>query len=321
MSLTLTLKEKIKNGYLINKEEALSLLEEDVNTLAECANEIREHFCGNAFDICTITNGKSGKCSEDCKYCAQSAYYDTEIEEYDLLDCSTLEKEALSNWEKGILRYSVVTSGRTMTDLELEEICKSYKKIKSKYAVSLCASHGLLSYQQLLKLKEAGVTRYHNNLEASSNYFPKICTTHSFTDKVNTIQAAQKAGLEVCSGIIMGLGERMEDRIDVMLEIRSLGVKSIPLNILRAIKGTPLENMPVLSGDEIKRSVAIFRFLVPNAALRLAGGRGLMNDKGKAVFLAGSNAAISGDMLTTDGISIEYDLAMLKELGFEIRKI
>ena len=315
------IKNKILNGFQINKEDAMQLISADLEKLSTASNELRQHFCGNAFDICTIINGKNGKCSENCKFCAQSAHYKVSIEEYPLLDCKSLLKEAIYNRDKGILRYSVVTSGKNLVEDELESVCNSYSKIRKNCDISLCASHGLLSIEQLLKLKNAGVRRYHNNLETSRRNFPNICTTHTYDDKINTIKAAQKAGLEVCSGGIIGLGETMEDRIDMALDIRGLGIKSVPVNILSPIPETPYGKLPVLTTDEVRKTVAIFRFILPDAAIRLAGGRNLLADKGRSLFLSGANAAISGDMLTTSGIIISDDMRMIKELKFEVKML
>ena len=315
------IKNKILNGFQINKEDAMQLISADLDKLSTASNELRQHFCGNAFDICTIINGKNGKCSENCKFCAQSAHYKVSIEEHPLLDCKNLLKEAIYNRDKGILRYSVVTSGKNLVEDELESVCNSYSKIRKNCDISLCASHGLLSIEQLLKLKNAGVRRYHNNLETSRRNFPNICTTHTYDDKINTIKAAQKAGLEVCSGGIIGLGETMEDRIDMALDIRGLDIKSVPVNILSPIPETPYGKLPVLTADEVRKTVAIFRFILPDAAIRLAGGRNLIADKGRSLFLSGANAAISGDMLTTSGIIISDDMRMIKELKFEVKML
>lgn len=321
MNLSNKLKEKILNGSLLEKSEIISLLTEPIIELSKAANEIRDFFCGNSFDICTIINGKSGRCPENCKYCAQSIHFKTDIEEYPLLDSKRILDEAKHNENKGVLRYSIVTSGKKLSQKDLNDVCKSYKLIKENSNISLCASHGLLCYEDFIKLKKAGVSRYHNNLETSRNFFHNICTTHSYEEKIETIKAAQKAGLEVCSGGILGLGESMEDRIDMALEIRSLGIKSIPVNILNPIKGTPLENSKVLSYDEIKRTIAIFRFIIPYGAIRLAGGRGLLHDKRKSLFECGANATITGDMLTTAGITINEDMSIIKELNYEVTKI
>lgn len=312
------LKEKVLNGKLIGKEEALFLAKEaPLKELTEAANEIRKHFCEDKFDICTIINGKSGKCSENCKFCAQSSFYDTHIKEYSLLNSKAIVKEAKYNDERGVLRFSIVTSGRKLSDKEIDSVCESIKEISKNTSVSVCGSFGLLSEEQYKKLKEAGLTRVHNNLETSRKNFKNICTTHTFDEKVQAIKNAKNAGLNICSGGIMGLGETMEDRIDMALELRELGVLSIPVNILNPIKGTPFENNKLLTNDEICRIVAVYRFLIPNGAIRLAGGRGLLQDKGESCFLSGANAAISGDMLTTSGITIKEDMNLLKKIGYK----
>lgn len=318
MSYIKELKNKILDGYEINKTEAMKLYDEPLKNLTEAADEIRQHFCGNKFDICTIINGKSGRCSEDCKYCAQSAYYKTNVETYPLLAAEPILREAQYNYDKGVLRFSVVTSGKALSDTEVDKLAKSLKEVHVKCPVKLCVSGGLLNEMQFKKLHEAGVERVHNNLESSRRHFPQVCTTHSFADKVNAIKAAQKAGMEVCSGGIMGIGETMEDRVDMALELRKLGVNSVPVNILNPIAGTPYEHNQRLSDEEILRIIAIYRFTLPKAFIRLAGGRGLLADKGRACFKAGANAAISGDMLTTNGISIDMDMKIINELGFTI---
>lgn len=314
------LKTRILNNELLGREEALLLTEAPLEELAEAADEIRTHFCGNAFDICTIINGKCGRCSEDCKYCAQSSHYHTSCEEsYPLLPTEELLEQARYNDKRGVLRYSIVTSGKYLSDKEVDKVCESIRTIREKTGIRVCVSFGLLKESQFKKIKEAGASRVHCNLESSSRYFPQVCTTHSFEEKVETLKAAKRAGLSICSGGIMGLGETMEDRIDMVLTARELGVTSIPVNLLNPIPGTPYENNPILTNDELCRIVAIFRFLIPDGMIRLAGGRGLLEDKGKRCFQSGANAAISGDMLTTSGITIETDMQMLKNLGYEVR--
>ena len=206
-----------------------------------------------------------------------------------------------------------------MSDEEVDAMCETVREIKEKVGILVCVSFGLLKEQQFRKLKEAGVTRVHNNLETSRRNFPNICTTHRFDDKVQAIRAAQSAGLSVCSGGIMGLGETTEDRIDMALTLRELGILSVPVNMLNPIPGTPLENNERLTKEEMQRIVAVYRFILPKASIRLAGGRGLLPDKGKSCFTSGANAAISGDMLTTAGITTKTDMALLKELGYEVK--
>jgi biotin synthase len=313
------LKNKILKGKYITKEEALSLCNQPLKYLGYAANEIREHFCGNKFDVCSIVNAKSGMCSEDCKYCAQSIYNRTEAQSYDLLEKDEIVKLAKYNSSKGILRFSIVTSGKKISNEELDQICDIITTIKTETSIKICTSLGLLNESQFAKLKDAGVTRIHNNLETSRNHFQNICTTHTYEDKIASIKAAKNVGLNVCSGGIMGMGENMEDRIDMAFELRDLDISSIPINILNPIKGTPLENNKILSNDELCRIVAIYRFILPNSYIRMAGGRGLLSDKGLKSFQSGSNAAISGDMLTTKGISIDYDMTMIKKLGYNTK--
>ena len=245
--MTKQIKDKIINGIDITYNEALSLINAPFDELLNCADEIREHFCKNIFDVCSIINAKSGRCSEDCKFCAQSAHYKTDIAEYPLLDKDKIVKEALYMAEKGVLRFSIVTSGKALTDKDVDIIAEVIKEIKSKSNISICASLGLLSASNFEKLKNAGLERVHNNLEASKNYFPKVCSTHTFEDKVNALKKAVSSGLSVCSGGIIGLGETMHDRIDLAFSLKELGIKSVPLNILSNIKGTPCEKKKKLS--------------------------------------------------------------------------
>ena len=319
MSIVRQLKEKVMPGEWIGKEEALQLAAAPLEELTEAADEIRRRYCGDTFDICTIINGKSGKCSEDCKFCAQSSRYHTGLKDtYPLLGTEELLKEAKYNADRGVLRYSIVTSGRCLSDREVEQLCDSIRRIKEETDIRICVSLGLLREEQFRRLKEAGADRVHCNLESSERYFPQVCTTHTYEEKTAAIQAAERAGLSVCSGGILGLGESMEDRIDMVLTVRNLGVRSIPVNVLNPIPGTPYEKNPVLSGEEILRCTAVFRFLIPDGLIRLAGGRGLMEDKGKQCFQSGVNAAISGDMLTTAGITVESDMEMIQSLGYKV---
>ncbi len=309
---------EVLNGKAITREEALFLYKQPLSELCESADKIRRHFCANRFDICTIVNAKSGSCSENCQFCAQSAHNHTGAATYPLLSKEEIVAQAKWNHEQGVLRYSLVTSGKRLSDREVDDMCEAVRDIKEKVGISVCVSFGLLKEAQFRKLKDAGVTRVHNNLETSRRNFPNICTTHTFDEKVQAIRAAQAAGLSVCSGGIMGLGETVEDRIDMALSLRELGIRSVPVNLLNPIPGTPLENNQKLTEEEMRRIVAVYRFILPKASIRLAGGRGLLPDKGKSCFTSGANAAISGDMLTTAGITTKTDMALLKELGYEV---
>ena len=321
MSFTEEMKDKILRGKWIGREEALRLAEEPLEELRQAADEIRRKVCGNGFDLCTIVNAKCGRCSEDCRYCAQSAHYRTACEEsYPLLSTQELLEDARRNAQQGVLRYSIVTSGRRLSEEEVEQACESIRRIRAEVPIEVCVSFGLLDEVQFRKIKSAGASRVHCNLESSARYFPSVCTTHTYEEKIRTLQEAKRAGLSICSGGILGLGETMEDRIDMVLTARELGVKSIPVNLLNPIPGTPYENRVPLDNEEACRCVALFRFLIPDASIRLAGGRGLLGDKGEACFLSGANAAISGDMLTTAGITVETDMELLRSSGFEVKR-
>ena len=312
---------RVIGGYLITREEALFLYKGDLVDLTRYADMIRDHFCGNQFDMCTIINGKSGLCSENCKFCAQSSHYNTGSKVYSLLSEEEILADAKKNADQGVMRYSIVTAGRSLSDGEVDRMCQIIRRIKEEVHISVCVSFGLLKEAQFRRLKEAGAERVHNNLEASENFFPSVCTSHSFSDKVQAIRAAQAAGLDVCSGGIMGLGEGIEDRIDMALSLRDLGIESIPVNMLNPIPGTPMEKHESLDEKEMQRIIAVYRFILPKAFIRLAGGRGLMSDKGKACFMSGANAAISGDMLTTAGITVDKDKKLLEELDYMIKPL
>lgn len=312
---------RVIGGYLITREEALFLYKEDLGDLTRYADMIRDHFCGNQFDMCTIINGKSGLCSENCKFCAQSSHYNTGSKVYSLLSEEEILADAKKNADQGVMRYSIVTAGRSLSDGEVDRMCQIIRRIKEEVHISVCVSFGLLKEDQFRRLKEAGAERVHNNLEASENFFPSVCTSHSFSDKVQAIRAAQAAGMDVCSGGIMGLGESIEDRIDMALSLRDLGIESIPVNMLNPIPGTPMEKYESLTVKEMQRIIAVYRFILPKAFIRLAGGRGMMDDKGKACFQSGANATISGDMLTTAGITVKKDLRLLEELDYRIKPL
>ncbi|CEQ11628.1 biotin synthase [[Clostridium] sordellii] len=310
--------ELIKNGYEIDKKEAIELLNLKTCELTKYANKLRNYFLGNQFDTCSIINGKSGRCSEDCKFCSQSSFHETDIEIYPLLETQKFIQDAKYHFEKGVKRYSIVTSGKKLNKEELDKICNSYKEIGKNVDIKICASHGLLSENELKKLRKSGVKRYHNNLETSRNFFNKICTTHTYDEKIETIKAAQRAGLEVCSGGILGLGETFIDRIDMAFELRDLNIKSIPINVLNYIEGTSIKIKDQMTEDEVLKTIAIFRFINPKSFIRLAGGRNVLTNYGEHAFKSGANATITGDLLTTCGNSIENDLNLVKSMGFEV---
>lgn len=309
--------ERIKRGERIDAMTARALYDEPLSELSAAADELRAYFCGAVFDICTIINARSGKCSENCKFCAQSSFYHTDAEEYPMLEVKELVDAAVSDASKGVLRYSIVTSGRKLRKVDVDQVCETVRAIHAQTDIQVCASIGLCTRDQFDAMKAAGLSRFHCNLETSRRFFPEVCTTHTYDEKIESLKAAQAAGLSLCCGGIMGLGETVEDRIDMAIDIRELGVRSVPVNFLNPIPGTPFEKNRILTDEERQRIVAVYRFINPDAAIRLAGGRGLMADKGRDCFTAGANAVISGDMLTTAGYSIETDMALIADLGYE----
>ena len=308
--------EKIIQGDRLKLSDDLNfLLESQLEDLQEGAQLIQKNFRGNHIDLCTIINGKSGRCGENCKYCAQSACHKTGVEEYNFLPAEEILSAALANEKAGVNKFSIVTSGRALSGADFDKAIDAYKLLRENLKIDLCASHGILNAEQLKKLREVGVKNYHHNIETSRRFFPQICTSHTFDDRIKTIKLAQAAGLNVCSGGIIGMGETWQDRIEMAFELSELKINSIPLNALMAVKGTALENLPPLKPEEILRTVAIFRFINPAADIRLAAGRKILPDKGASAFLNGASASITGNMLTTSGTTIEGDLKILEQLG------
>lgn len=314
------LEKKIIALEEINEEDALGLIDAPLEELCASANRIRQHFCGDAFEICSIINAKSGRCSENCKFCSQSSHYKSDVESYPLMDPDKILETAIRDDRAGVQRFSAVTSGRKLSKDELNQLSEAIQKVKQNTELKVCASCGLLSKNDLKQLQKAGLSRYHNNVESSEQFFETVCSTHTMDDKIKTISAANDLGIEICSGGIFGLGESWEDRVSMAFLVKRLNAKSIPINLLNPIPGTPFEKNRILSVNEMRRICAIFRFVNPSAFIRLAGGRGLMEDKGRSCLLSGANAVISGEMLTTSGINIESDLKMIEELGYRIEK-
>lgn len=312
--------KSILDGRDISYTQSLKLINIENNDLISIkallkgADEIREKYNGNKVDLCSIMNGKSGKCSEDCKFCAQSDYYNTKISEYGLINYEEIYKRAKEMYVKGIDRFSIVTSGKSLTTNEFEEIIKIYSELKENIDLNICASHGVVSYKEAMKLKQSGVNMYHHNIETSENHYKNICTTHSYNERINTIKNIQRAGMEVCCGVIIGMGENIKDRIDMMFEIKKLNVSSIPVNLLNSIKGTPLENLDTLKPMEILKTIAVYRYIVPKAHIRYAGGRNILKDSQVLGLRGGVNAMLVGDYLTTIGSDIENDNKIIKSL-------
>ena len=318
--MIVALKQKALNAEKITQQEAEELSRvADKEALYAAANEIRQFFCNNTMDLCSITNARSGKCTEDCKWCSQSAHHETQIEEYEMVDKDQAVAEALSNGRQGVARHSLVTSGRAVSDKTLDDLIAIYKEIGQQSPMGLCASLGLVTEDQLLRLKNEGnVGHYHCNLETAPSYFSKLVSTHTIEEKMETIQTAQKVGLNVCSGGIIGMGESMEQRIELAVLLRELNIKSIPINILQPISGTPLQDTHPLSEEEILTTIAVFRFINPTAHLRFAGGRMQIKAFQHKALKAALSAAITGDYLTSTGSNIQDDINDFTHAGFTI---
>lgn len=315
------LKDKVLAGGELTEAEAMGLAaldEAGIDELIEAAAEVTRRFFNREFDSCSIINARSGRCPENCKWCAQSAHYKTSASVYPLVDRKTCMDAADMNRRHGIRRFSLVTSGRAMSGKDLDTACSYFEQLREEGGLHLCASMGLLDRESLEKLYKAGCTRYHCNLETAPSHFPALCSTHSLDDKLKTIRLAREVGMEVCSGGIIGMGETREQRIEFALALREIAPDSIPVNVLQPIPGTPLQDSEPLSQREILLTVAIFRMIHPRAVLRFAGGRAQMSrDTQRRAMEIAVNGAIMGDMLTTIGSQVADDKKLIAECGYD----
>ena len=289
------------------------------DALAAAADRIARHYHGDRFDLCAVTSVKGGRCSENCAFCPQSRISSAEINCFSFRSPEEIVRAAKARaCPPGVRRFGLVSVGRQPTGREVAIACEAVRRIRSETSLLPCVSLGLLRPGQLAQLKEAGVVRLHNNLETSRGFFPRVCTSHAYDEKIAVIRAAKELGFEICSGGLFGMGESWEDRVDLALTLRELGVDSVPVNLLNPAAGTPLAGRSPLPPEEAVRIAALFRFLIPNARIRLAAGRPYLPDTGLSVFRSGANASITGDMLTVKGISMEEDLRNIRSLGFTL---
>lgn len=296
--------------------EASALIRYNESELFDAATQIREAHFGNQIQLCAIINAKSGKCDMDCTFCSQSGRASTEIEEYSFMPPAELASHMDDILENHDCRCSVVTSGGKLSGAELRAL---FETTKSRGSAPLCASLGRLTQEELVDLKQAGISRFHHNLESSSAYYPKICTTQTWQQRFDTVKAAQAAGLNICSGGLFGLGERWDDRIDLALTLRELGVDSIPINFLYSHPGTPLCDTPPMDASEALRIIAVYRFLLPKTTLRICGGRThVLGDRQAELFAAGANGLMTGNYLTVGGSQYDSDRTLIRKLGLEI---
>jgi biotin synthase len=312
------LKQKILGGGSVTRDEARQISEisgQNIFDLFASANTIRNHFRGNRAGLCAIVNAKSGACPEDCDFCSQSAKSRAQIAVYPLLNRETILQKAVEAKQHGARRFSIVTSGKRLSMDALAEIAETISAIRDAGIIP-CASLGMVNKEELLMLKTAGLDRYHHNLETSKNFFPRICSTHSYADKEKTLHAVKAAGLSICSGGIFGMGETWQDRIDMAFSLKDLGVDSVPLNFLIPVRGTPLEDRPLLHPLEALKIVSLYRFVLPDKEIRVCGGRRqVLGEFNSMVFLAGADCLLIGNYLTTTGREYDDDRALIETYG------
>jgi len=324
--------EQLKNRILTNLdenknpaitraegEELLELSSSEIIELIALANIVRENRQGNNINLCSIVNAKSGYCSEDCAFCAQSKFHHTKIDKYPLLTVEEIVRSALEAEKTDAEHFGIVTSGHKLSNKDFKEVVKAVKKISKKTNLRICASLGILSIEQLSVLKDAGLYKYHHNIETAESFFDQICTTHSYSERIDMIKRVKSLGLEVCCGGIIGLGEAPWQRLELVETLAKLDVDSIPINILSPIPGTKLASQPPLAPMEILKTIAIFRLMLPDKTIKLAGGREKnLRDLQPLGLTAGANGLLIGNYLTMPGQSPEKDLEMIRDLGLKV---
>jgi biotin synthase len=308
-----------KGGVAPAAAQELMRIEDDLLPLLFYgACRIRDHYNGRGIRLCAIVNAKSGRCPEDCAFCAQSAHHQTEIEAYPFMGPDEILLKAQEAKAMGARRFAIVTSGKALSAKELAKAVQAIRLIKEEAGLIPCASLGMLTKEAALRLKEAGLNRFHHNLETARSFFPRICTTHAYEEDLDTLRNAKEAGLQVCSGGIFGLGESPEQRLELAYTLKEQSVDSVALNFLDPIPGTPLESSQALAPLEHLRFVALFRFILPDKDIRICGGREYgLRDLHPLVFWAGASGIMIGNYLTTMGRDHQADLQMIRDLGLE----
>jgi len=321
-----SLKERVLKGGSLSKAEALSLIsisieeQETLHHLIEAAHEITEKRASQTAELCSLINAKSGACEEDCKFCGQSSFYNTGVQTYPLVEEETVLKRAKEVEAMGAQKYCLVTAQRELKDKTFDKILSTFKALREKTNLGIDASIGLLTDEKVRRLKEAGVTMVNHNLETSERHFSHICSTHDYNERKNTVRFVKKHGLQACSGGIIGMGETLEDRVDLAFTLKELDVDIVPLNIMNPRPGTPLENIEKIHPMAVIKTIAVFRFLLPEKVIKLSGGREVnLGDEWQPLALrAGANGMIIGGYLTTEGGESAKDLKMLERAGYQI---
>ncbi len=302
----------------MDKQKLLDLYNLDINELVKISAKVTDENFSNVVEACSIISARTGKCGENCKYCSQSAHNHAHIECHPLVDLETVRKAAISANENGAVRFSLVTSGRRPSDEDFVHILEMVKVVNSIDGLTCCASLGILTEEQMKQLSEAGCVRYHHNINTCRNYHPQICTTHTYEDRIKTIELAKKYNMEVCCGVIIGMGETRENRVEMALELAQINPESVPVNILTPIEGTPFEGYKnKIDEDEVVRTMCIFRIAMPKAQIRFAGGRStrLSQQNQELCLKAGVNGVIVGNYLTTAGVDVSEDRKTFEKLG------
>ena len=311
--------EKVFSGIRISAEDAGKLLnipEENIKDLAKCANEITRDFNGEKIDVEQLNNIKKNSCSEDCTFCGQSAFFDTGIDTYQLPTPDEVVTKAQKAKEEGAESYCLVAAWREPTPNDFEKVCKIITKVNDKVGISIECSLGFLTIPQATKLKELGVKRYNHNLETAKSKFSEICTTHTYEDRLKTLEIARDAGLELCTGGIIGLGETREQRLELTLELARIYPEEITINILVPVPGTPLELQTELPNSEIVRIFSVIRFLLPESVIKISGGRETnLSDSGEELLQSGANGIITAGYLTMGGNEAKKDREMIEKIG------
>ena len=307
----------VLDGIAVTPQEAGQLLfTDDLMTLSECANRITRTHDANKVDVESLLNAKSGSCPESCSFCSQSSFYDSKINKYPLLPTEVILERAQTAKESGASSFCLVCAYREPPEKDFQQICETISEITKQVDIDVNVSLGFMTHLRARKLKSLGVKRYNHNLEAAESYFSKICKTHDFADRMKTAQIVKDEGLELCCGGIIGMGETPLQRLELGFSIASLKPEEVPVNILVAQQGTPLEQVPQISGDDVIRIIAVWRFIMPTTILKIAGGREMhFKDKGRLALKSGANGLITGGYLTVGGNSPRTDLRMIHEIG------
>lgn len=317
----LNCQQKVLDGISLSDSDLEGLInvsESELKTLSDAANKITRKFGGDKVDVEQLANIKKNYCSEDCAFCGQSAFFNTGIDSYQLLPAEEIVEKARKALDEGAESYCLVAAWREPSDSDFQKVCNIIEQINSQVGISIECSLGFLTTSQAKQLKALGVRRYNHNLETSRSKFPQICTTHTYQDRIDTLLIARQAGLELCTGGIIGMGETRNQRLELIWDLAKMSPEEVTINLLVAMPGTPLELQTPLQFEEILRMFAVTRFALPKAIIKISGGREVhLKDSGEELLLSGANGIISSGYLTMDGNEMKKDLEMIKKINLE----